>query len=92
MSFYDDISKHFHSKLTLLIDDTASTCQTGDMDPRDIMSLVVSNLFFELIRIAAANQVSEQDFLHTCQIAYKSMMPEVSKTLRKRKRSRKPVD
>lgn len=91
MSFYDDISRHFHNKLMQLIDDTASTCQITDMDPRDLMSLVVSNLFYELIRIAAINQVNEEDFLHTCQIAYKSIMPEISKALRKRKRSQKPI-
>lgn len=87
MSFYDDMSKHFHVQIAKLIDDTASTCNHGDMETRDIMSLIVSSLFYETIQIAAVNKVNEEDFLHTCQIAYRSMMPQFKKSL---STSRKP--
>lgn len=72
-----DLEQHFARRLSLEVQDIGATCQHADIDIEIILKLVISGLFYELLRASKVAGWDEPTFLHACKIAYRTIMPQL---------------
>lgn len=74
-----DLERHFASKLHAHINDIGSTCEHADIAINDIIKMIMTSLFYELMWTASLTGWNEKEFTSACQIAYRTMMPHIKK-------------
>ena len=75
----DDMHKHFNTKLRTLISDVAETCDSVDIEPRDIVLMIISGMSAELVRAAVYIELTEDDYLQMCRMSYRTLVPDMRK-------------
>lgn len=70
-----DLERLFADRLHRQIEDISDTCLRADISSSDIVKLVLTSLFFELIQGAVIIDWDEKDFIDSCRLAYRTMMP-----------------
>ena len=76
--FSKDMCNHFSDQLRKLVCDTGDTCDAGDMDPPDIVRLLMSGLLLEVTKIAVIMKMDEDSFVGMCRLAHREMRPSIA--------------
>ena len=72
MSLENDLNKHFRRRMLHVISDIAQSAEIAEMDQKQILSIVIGGLFYELVRAAVVSDMNEKTFIKTCQYAYRA--------------------
>jgi hypothetical protein len=87
---YRDMQNHFMHKLRLAEHDIGTSCEAVDMEPQDIVSMIVSVIAYEMVRLTVGMGMDENQFAALCRSAYRDLAPEAKKEVSRSQATHKP--
>jgi hypothetical protein len=79
---FKDMKALFRKKLSVLIANTADTCDRVDIDREQIILLIVSGLLHELVLMTAVVDADENQFMNICKTSYRHLIKDAKKRLK----------
>jgi hypothetical protein len=73
MTVEADMRKYLRRRLLTAIRDTLQLAEIAEIDRKEVTSAVITELYYELVRISVACAMNEKDYLKSCQLAYRAM-------------------
>jgi hypothetical protein len=75
----EDLMQHFGFKLLRLISDIAETSQAGGLSVQECLTLLLSPIMKETVRLSAALGMDEKNFVKFAKTAYSKVLEDIEK-------------
>jgi hypothetical protein len=69
-----DLSKHFRSRVSTLVDDSMDTCARADVSHKYAVTIIVKNLLFLAAVGSISNGVNREEFGRMCAKTYDEVL------------------